>query len=247
MRYPAPNVQRQLQGLLESRSPLAATVVSTAGAHYVVLTLVPLKAVRLFRRGTRALWETRVYISKPPPDVGLAARPEYAVFDENREEALARHERLVARLEGECFEVETGREIARMIGLGVNNAAKAFRAGDFSGAVATLDEVIGIAGRLDATLHFLSLYQEAFLMRGVALECLDGLKGKQAYRDFIALCASLAPCRPDTLRAVAWAREAVERLTPIPDKESAPRRPGSSEKHDTWRANGPTVAGSHHD
>ena len=224
MRYPASNVQHQLQGLLELRTPLAATVVSTAGAHYVVLTLVPLKAARLFRHGTRALWETRVYVSEPPPKVRLGASAHYAVFDANRTEALLRHGRLVDRLEAGSFEAETGREIVGAIGSSVDRVAEAFRAGDFSGSVTALDETIGVAARLDATQSFLRLYQEAFLMRGLALEWIDVAKGKQAYRDFIDRCARLAPYHPDTLRAVAWARETVERLAPIPGEGRARRR-----------------------
>ena len=224
MRYPASNVQHQLRGLLEPRTPLAASVVSTAGAHYVVLTLAPLAAARLFRHGTRGLWETRVYVSEPPPKVRLAARAHYAVLDANQTEALLRHERLMDRLEAGSFEAETGREIVSAIGSSVDRAAAAFRADDFPGSVTALDETIAIAGRLDATQSFLRLYQEAFLMRGLALERIDAAKGKQAYRDFIDRCALLAPCHPETLRAVAWAREAIERLVPIPGEGRASRR-----------------------
>jgi hypothetical protein len=216
MRYPASNLQHQLQGLLEPRPLLAATGVSIGAEHYVVLTLAPPRAARLLRHGTRGLWETRVYASEPPPKARLQARAYYAAFDGSRPEALHRYERLVDRLEAGSFEVETSREILGAIGPSMVRAADAFRGGDFSGAVAALDEAIGIAGRLDATQSFLRLYQEALLMRGLALERIDPAKGKQAYRDLIERCAGLAPCHAETLRAVAWAREAVERLAPIP-------------------------------
>jgi len=131
------------------------------------------------------------------------------------------------------FEAGVSREILGAIGPSVDRASHGFRAGDFSGAIAALDEATGIAGRLDATQSFLRLYQEAFLMRGLALERIDPAKGKQAYRDFIERCAGLAPYHPDTLRAVAWAREAVERLVPIPAEgvpaaagETSPRERG---------------------
>ena len=224
MRYPAANIQRQLQGILEPRPAVAAIAVSTDTEHYVVLTLAPLRAVRLFRRASKPLWETRVYVAEPPPKARLQAKAHYAVFDVNRVEALRRSERLVGWLEAGVFEAGVSREILGAIGPSIDRAADAFRAGEVSVAIAALDEAIGIASRLDATQSFLRLYQEAFLMRGLALERIDPARGKQAYRDFIDRCAGLAPYHPETLRAVAWAREAVERLVPIPGEGRARRR-----------------------
>jgi hypothetical protein len=232
VRYPAANLQRQLQGLLEPRPAVVATAVSTETEHYVVLTLAPPRAARLVRRRSRALWETRVYVTEPPPKARLQARAHYAVFDANRAKALHRYERLVSCLEARSFEAVISQEILGTIGPSVDRAADAFRGGNFSSAVAALDEAIDIAGRLDATQSFLRLYQEAFLMRGLALERIDPAMGKQAYRDFIERCAGLAPYHPDTLRAVAWAREAVERLVPIPGEGRARRRRGDESEGD---------------
>jgi hypothetical protein len=74
---------------------------------------------------------------------------------------------------------------------------------------------------MDAVHHFLHLYQEVFLMRALALEADDPEAAKAAYREFIALYAGLPSPHPEVLRAVARAREAIERLTPIPGDRPA--------------------------
>lgn len=224
MRQPVPNLQRKLQGLREPRKPLASTLVGTDVGHFVVLTLAPLKAARLMGQGTRALWETRVHESDPEVRVGLAGAPRYAVLSPNETEALARHEALVARLEAGTFETETAREVLAPIRPLMDRGAEAFKAGEHQGAVAAFAEAIRVARRMDAVRHFLHLYEEAFLMRALTLECVDLDAAKAAYREFIQLYADLPSHHPDTLRGVAKAREAVERLTPTPREGSARRR-----------------------
>jgi tetratricopeptide (TPR) repeat protein len=224
MRYPVPNLRVRLQGLRESRKPLASTLVGTDVGHFVVLTLAPPNAARLMGQGPHALWETRVHESDPEVRVGLASAPRYAAFSETEPEALARHEALVARLEAGTFETETAREALAQIRPLMDRGAEAFRAGEHQGAVAAFEEAIRVARRVDAVRHFLHLYQEAFLMRALTLECIDPDAAKAAYREFIQLYADLPSHHPDTLRGVAKAREAVERLTPTPREGSARRR-----------------------
>jgi tetratricopeptide (TPR) repeat protein len=224
MRHPMPNIRLKLQLLREPRKPLASALVERDTGHFVVLTLVPLKAARLLRRGRRALWETRVHESEPEVRVDLGSVPVYAAFSAAEAEALARHEALVARLEAGTFETETGREVLAPVRPLMDRGAEAFKAGDYQGAVATFEEAIRTAGRLDAVRHFLHLYQEAFLMRALALECIEQEAAKAAYREFIQLYADSPSHHPDTLRGVAKAREAVERLTPMPHGDSARRR-----------------------
>ena len=224
MRYPVPNIRLKLQGIREPRKSLASTLVETDAGHFVVLTLAPLKAARLMGQGPHALWETRVHESDPEVRVGLACAPRYAAFSETETEALARHEALVARLEAGTFETETAREVLAPIRPLMDRGAEAFKAGDHRGAVAAFEEAIRIARRMDAVRHFLHLYQEVFLMRALALECIDPDAAKAAYREFIQLYADLPSHHPDTLRGVAKAREAVERLTPTPREGSARRR-----------------------
>jgi hypothetical protein len=224
MRYPVPNLRLRLQGLREPRKPLAATLVVTEAGYFVVLTLAPLKALRLMGQGPRSLWETRVHETDREVRVGLGSVPRSAVLSLTEAEALARHEALAARLEAEAFETETGREVLAPIRPLMDRGAEAFRAGDHRGAAAAFEEVIRVAGRMDAVHSFLHLYQEAFLMRALMLECIDPDAANAAYRDFIRLCADLRSRHPDTLRGVAKAREAFERLTPTP-------REGSTRRH----------------
>ena len=224
MRYPVPNIRLRLQGLRELRKPLAATLLETESGHFLVLTLAPLRAARLMRQGPRALWETRVHESDPEVRVGLGSAPIYVTFSATETEALARHEALVARLEAGTFETETAREVLAPIRPLMDRGADAFKAGDHQGAVAVFEEVIRLGRRLDAVRRFLHLYQEAFLMRALALECFDQEAAKEAYREFIQLYADSPSHHPETLRGVAKAREAVERLTPTPREGSARRR-----------------------
>jgi hypothetical protein len=126
----------------------------------------------------------------------------------------------VARLEQGSFETETARDVLAPIRALMDRGTEAFRAGDPRGAVASLDEAIRMASHMDLLHHFLHLYQEAFLMRGLALECLDPDAAKAAYRDFIHLFAGLPSPHPDTLRGVARAREAIERMAPTPQEGS---------------------------
>jgi hypothetical protein len=224
MRHPVPNIRLKLQLFREPRKPLASTLVETGAGHFVVLTLAPLKAARLTGQGPRVLWETRVHESDPEVRVGLGSPPVYAIFSATEAEALGRHEALTARLEAGTFETETAQEILAPIRPLVERGADALKSGDPRRAVTTIEEAIRIAGRLDAVQHFLHLYQEAFLMRALALECIDSDAAKAAYRDFIQLYADSPSHHPETLRGVAKAREAVERLTPIPRGDSARRR-----------------------
>jgi hypothetical protein len=195
---------------------LAATLVVTEAGHFVALTLAPLKALRLMGRGPRALWETRVHESDREVRVGLASAPGYMGYSMTEAEALARHEALVARLEAGTFETETGREILGSIRPLVRRGVELFRSGDHRGAVAALEEAIRAAERVDAVHHFMHLYQEAFLLRALVLESIDPDAAKAAYRDFIRLYAGSPSPHPEVLRGVARAREAVERLTPVP-------------------------------
>lgn len=224
MRTPVPDIHGKLRKLLEPRSPLACTLVSTETGHFVVLTLAPLTTARLMRRGRQTLWETRVHATDPAVRVGLASPPRYAVLSLSAAEASGRHEALVTRLETGSFEAETSREVLAPIRPFMAQGAAAFEASDHRGAVAAFDEAIRLAGQVDLVHSFLRLYQEAFLMRGLALERLDPDAAKGAYRDFIALYAALPSPHRDVLRAVAWAREAVERLTPLPRGDQARRR-----------------------
>lgn len=223
MRFPVPNIRLKLQGLREPRKSPASTLVETDAGYFVVLTLAPLKAARLMGQGPRALWETRVHESDPVR-VGLGSAPRYAAFSATEAEALARHEALVARLEAGTFETETSREVLVSIRPLMDRGVEAFKADDHRGAVAAFEEAIRIARRMDAVRHFLHLYQEAFLMRALTLECIDPDAAKAAYRELIQLYADLPSHHPDTLRGVAKAREGVERLTPTPPGGSTRRR-----------------------
>jgi len=228
MRYPVPNIRLKLQGLREPRKSPASTLVETDAGYFVVLTLAPLKAARLMGQGPRALWETRVHESDPVR-VGLGSAPRYAAFSATEAEALARHEPLVARLEAGTFETETSREVLASIRPLMDWGVEAFKAGDHRGAVAAFEEAIRIARRMDAVRCFVHLYQETFLMRALTLECIDPDAAKAAYREFIRLYADLPSHHPDTLRGVAKAREAIERLTPTPHEGSTRRRARAEE------------------
>ena len=223
MRYPVPNIRLRLQGLRELRKPLAATLLGTESGHFVVLTLAPLRAARLMRQGPHALWETRVHESDPEVRVGLGSAPLYVTFSGTETEAWGRHETLTARLEAGTFETETGREVLAPIRPLMERGAVAFKASDHRGAVAAFEEAVRVASLMDAVQHFLHLYQEAYLMRALALECIDQEAGKAAYREFIQLYADSPSHHPETLRGVAKAREAVERLTPAPAERSTRR------------------------
>ena len=219
MRTPVPDIHFKLRKLLEPRSALACTLVSTATGNFVVLTLAPLMAARLLGHGGQGLRETRVHKSDSEMRAGLATSPWYIVLSLTQAEGQARHETLLRRLEIGSLEAETSRKVLVPIRPCMGQGAAAFEAGDHRGAVAAFDEVFRVAGRMDAGHSFLHLYQEAFLMRGLALERLDPDAAKKAYRDFIALYAGLPSPHPDVLHGVAWAREAIERLTPVPPAE----------------------------
>ncbi|MBI2115363.1 MAG: hypothetical protein HYT85_09815, partial [candidate division NC10 bacterium] len=223
MRQPVPNIHLKLRLIGESRSPLASTLVVAGEKQFVVLTLAPLKTARLMGQGPRALWETRVYTFDPGSSVGLGTAPRYAVLSGTQDEALDRHEALVLRLEAGSFERETAREVLAPVRPLMHQAVETFRAGDPQRAVAALDEAIRIAGRMDLLHTFLPLYQEAYLMRALALECTSPDAAKAAYRDFIHLYAGLHSPHPGTVRGVARAREAIERLTPTPPEGSTRR------------------------
>lgn len=215
MRHAVPTIREQLRKLLESRVPLAATRVATDVDQYTVVTLPPRTALRLQERGVSVAWETRVYVVQPPA-FGIGTQPVYAALDENREAALARHETLLRRLESGTFPQATSREILQAIRPSVARAAQAFRDGNPRAAAASLEAALHVSGRLDPIRRFLHLYAEIFLMRALAIESTDADAAVAAYRDLIALHAEHPLHHPDTLRAVARAREAVERLTPIP-------------------------------
>ncbi len=223
MRYPVPNINLKLRAIREPRSPLAATLVEAEDERCLVLTLAPLKTARMMGKGPRSAWETRLYAFDAQVSVGLAGLPRYAVLSASHEEALSRHEALLARLEAGSFEAETSREVLAPIRPLIDRAAELFRVRTYPEAVAVLEEAIRVAGLMDLVHSFLHLYQEAYLMRALALECVDPVAAKAAYRDFIHLYAGLPSPHPDTLRGVARARETVERLTPTPC-EGSPRR-----------------------
>jgi hypothetical protein len=106
----------------------------------------------------------------------------------------------------------------------MQRATERYQVGDLEAARAALEEALRVAGRMDAVHHFLHLYQEVFLMRALVLEGDDSEAAKAAYREFIALSAGLPSPHPEVQRAVARARAAIERLTPIPDDSSARHR-----------------------
>ena len=215
MRYPVPTIRDQLRRLLEHREPLAATRMVTDPDQYVVLTLAPPHAARVFGRGRPAIWETRVYIAQAP-SFGIGAEPHYVALDGRRDDALARHETLLRRLESASFAQATSRELLQAIRPFLERAGQAYAGRDTRTTLAALEEALGVAGRLDAIRRFLHCYVEVFLMRGLTLEHADQEGAKAAYRELIALHADHPLHHPETLRCVAWARAAVERLTPVP-------------------------------
>jgi hypothetical protein len=215
MRHPVPTIREQLRKLLESRAPLAATRLATHPDEYVVLTLAPHTAARLRDRGGSAIWETKVYVVRPP-SFGIGTQPHYAVLDTDRDAALLRHETLLRRLERGDFPQGTSREILQAVRPSIAHATRMLRHSDPRAAVAALEAALHAAGRLDTIRRFLDLYAELYLMRGIAIEMNDTLAATVAYRELIALYAKHPLHHPDTLRAVARAREAVERLTPVP-------------------------------
>lgn len=215
MRHAVPTIREQLRKLLESRAPLAATRLAIRADQYVVVTLSPRKTARLRDRGESATWETKVYAAQPP-SFGIGTQPHYAVLDADRDAALARHETLLRRLENGNFPQETSREILHAIRPSVAHATQALRVGDRSAATASLKAALHAAGRLDLACRFLHLYAEIYLMRALAMEMGNVTAATAAYREFIALHAEHPLHHPDTLHAVAHAREAVERLTPGP-------------------------------
>ena len=215
MRYPVPTILDQLRKQLEPREPLAATRVVTDPDQYGVLTLAPRHAARPFGKRGSATWETRVYLAQAP-SFGIGAQPDYVVLDPTREEALARHENLLRRLESASFAQATSREILQAIRPSMERAEKALRDGETHTAVRALDEALRVAGRLDAVRRFLHCYVDVFLVRGLTLEHTDRDAATAAYRELIALHAEHPHHHPETLHGVAQAREAVERLTPVP-------------------------------
>jgi len=217
MRHPVPTIREQLRTLLESRAPLAATRLAMDADQYVVVTLSPRKTARLRDRGESAIWETKIYAAQPPAG-GIGTQPHYAVLDADRDAALARHETLLRRLENGNFPQETSREILHAIRPSVAHATQALRDGNPRAAAASLEATLHAAGRLDTVRRFLHLYAELFLMRAIAIEKSNPRAAAAAYREFIALHAEYPLHHPDSLRAVARAREAVERLTPVPTR-----------------------------
>jgi hypothetical protein len=215
MRHRAPTIREQLRKLLESRALLTATRVATDLDQYVVLTLAPRAAVRFRDRSGSAIWESRVYLVQPP-SFGIGTQPHYAALDTDRDAALFRHETLLRRLECGSFAQETSREILRAIRPFVAHAAQLLRNGDPDAAVIVLEAALHTAGRLDLVRRFLHLYAEIFLMRALAMEKANVTGAAAAYREFIALHAEHPLHHSETLRAVAQAREAIERLTPTP-------------------------------
>jgi hypothetical protein len=214
----------KLRAIHEPRKPLASTLVVTAAGQFVVLTLAPLRTARLMGQDPHAFWETRVYAFDRETRIGLGSAPRYAAFSEREADALARHETLAGRLESGTFETDTARDVLGPIYPLVERAMEHFQVGDPRAASAALEEALRVAKRVDAVHHFLHLYQEVFLMRGLVLEDDDPEVAKAAYREFIALYAGLPSPHPDVLRAVARAREAVERLAPIPGDRPARHR-----------------------
>jgi hypothetical protein len=233
VRSSIPDIRVQLQKVLERREPLAATRVVTDADQYVVLTLAPRHAAHLLGRSGSAVWETRLYLAQPPR-FGIGAQSHYVVLDATREDAVARHETLIGRLERGVFDHETSCEILRAICPWTDRAARAFAAADHQATVAALEEALGVAGRLDTVRRFLHLYVEVFLMRALTLELADRDAAKTAYRDFIALHAEHPLGHPETLRGVAWAREAIERLAPVPsgavNREEVGMTPAGAER-----------------
>lgn len=225
MRYPVPNIRLLVRAIRESRTPAAATFVVADAGQFTVLTLAPLKRSRLLGKGREALWETRVHAAESPDHPGLGAMARYAVLDSDQKEALARHDSLVSRLEAGSFDAETAREVLASIHPLLDRGAEAFKKGDLRGTMAALEEAIGVPSRMDATFAFLHLYQEAYLMRALMLEQIDPEAAKQAYREFVSLYAGHPSHHPDTLRGVARARKAVERLTPGPNERGSRGRP----------------------
>jgi hypothetical protein len=217
MRYPVPTIREQLRRLMESRALLAATRVATGTDEYVVLTLVPPAAVRFRDRSGSAIWESRVHIVQPP-GFGVGTQPHYAVLDADREAALARHETLLRRLERGDFPQDTSREILRAIRPSVAHATQVLRDGDPRAAAAALGAALHAAGRLDLGRRFLHLYAEIYLMRALAMEKGNVTGATAAYRELIALHAEHPLHHPDTLHAVAQARDSIERLTPVPTR-----------------------------
>jgi hypothetical protein len=236
MRYAATNVERYLRGHRERRQAIASMAVAGPQGHFVVITLAPFPGGRLVRWVLPVAWETQAYESEGPPRHRLGTRPHYAAMDAERSDALARHERLLARLEAGTFEAETGRDVLRPVVPAVGAAARAYERGDAPGALRALEEAIRCASRLDVTQRFFHLYQEAYLMRALILEAVAPDRGTEAYRDFIAVCAGLAERQPATWQAMAWARAAVERLTPYPcARRRPPQDPARAEEFDEER------------
>ena len=159
---------------------------------------------------------------------------QYVVLDATRADAVARHETLVGRLERGVFDHETSREILRAIRPWTDHAARAFAADDSRATLAALEEALGVAGRLDAVRRFLHLYVEVFLMCALMLELADRDAAKAVYRNLIALYADHPLNHPETLRGVAWAREAIERLAPVPsgtvNREEVGMTPADAER-----------------
>jgi hypothetical protein len=215
MRHRVPTIREQLRKLLESRALLAATRVATDVDQYVVLTLAPRTAVRFRDRSGSAIWESRVYLVQPP-SFGIGTQPHYAVLDTDRDAALFRHETLLRRLEGGNFAQETSREILQAIRPSVAHATQLLRNGDPDAAVTVLEAALQAAGHLDFVRRFLHLYAEVFLMRALAIEMSDTVAATAAYRELLALHAEYPLHHQEALRAVAQAREAIERLTPTP-------------------------------
>ncbi len=220
-RSPVSDIHPKLRGIHEPRKSLASTLLVTASGQFVVLTLAPLKTARLLGQGARALWETRVYAFDLETRVGLGSAPRYAAFKEREDAALMHHEMLVTRLEAGTFEIDTARDVLGPIYPLVERVMERFQVGDPREASAALEEALRVARRVDAVHHFLHLYQEVFLMRALVLECGDPEAAKSAYREFIALYAGLPSPQPEVLCAVSKAREAIERLTPVPPQARA--------------------------
>ncbi len=211
-----PDIHLKLRGIREPRKPLASTLLVTASGQFVVLTLSPLRTARLMGQGAHAHWETRVYAFDLESRVGFGSAPRYAVLSQNEAEALDRHDALVTCLEAGTFEADTARDVLGPIYPLVERAMDRFQVGDLREARAALEEALRVAGRMDAVHHFLHLYQEVFLMRALTLEGDGAEAAKAAYREFISLYAGLPSPHPEVLRAVARAREAIDRLTPMP-------------------------------
>ena len=157
MRYPVPAIRDQPRRLLELREPLAATRLVTEPGQYVVLTLAPRHATRLFGKRGSAIWETRVYLAQAP-SFGIGAQPDYVVLDPTWEEALAWYENLLWRLESASFAQATSREILQAIRPSIERAGRAFAGGDTETTVAALEEAVRVTGRLDAARRSLATW-----------------------------------------------------------------------------------------